>query len=80
MDGCVLGPTREVVLGCVCVCSGGLGGLSEGAGEGEVTVSPCPQRALQLLDLGRRWGRKSPVHETLPKVLSNIQIPRPLPT
>ena len=36
----------------VCVCSGGLGGLSEGAGEGEVTVSPCLQRALQLLDLG----------------------------
>ena len=22
--------------------------MSEGAGEGEVTVSPCPQRALQL--------------------------------
>lgn len=52
MDGCVLGTTREIVLGCVCVCSGGLGGLSEGAGEGEVTVSPCLQRALQLLDLG----------------------------
>lgn len=58
MDGCVLGPTREVVLGCVCVCSGGLGGLSEGAGEGEVTVSPCPRRALRLPDLGEEVGEE----------------------
>lgn len=40
----------------MCACSGGLGGLSEGAGEGEVTVSPW--RALQLPDLEEEMGEE----------------------
>lgn len=42
----------------VCACSGGLGELSEGAEKGEVTVSPCPRRALQLPDLEEEMGEE----------------------